>query len=146
MSAEVCSSDCIWMNVALLTLVSLLQTDFLLAFGVNTQFDGGYILLKEKVKGLSVLLLFHILLRIKIIIIHFETVLRWYFSCYRSVPSFTWLCEVSTAVRGLRVSLVFNHGRYYLLGPSGTKWLHCQSLSPLGFQFTCYFLMLFSSS
>ena len=64
------------MNVALLTLVSLLQTAFLLAFGVNTQFDGGYILLKGKVRKLSVLILFHILLRIKIIIIHFETVLR----------------------------------------------------------------------
>ena len=76
MSVEVCSSGCIWMNLALLTLVSLLQTAFLLAFRVNTQFDGGYILLKGKVRGLSVLILFHILLRIKIIIIHFETVLR----------------------------------------------------------------------
>ena len=43
----------------------------------------------------------------------------------------------------LRVSLVFNHGRYYLFGPPGTKWLRCQVCRPWGFSLLATFFVVF---
>ena len=63
--------------------------------------------------------------------------------CYRSTLPPVGCARLQQQKRGLLVSLVFNHGRYYLLGPSGTNWLCCQNCHPWGFQFACYFLLLF---